>query len=218
MSPAGSYRSFVSLTRSHTHILTQMWHSALDQISACSSQKRWGGLRGLRLNGKHRQEPFPNAPPKSQSTHSLAPPTTSARLHLRPEVRGLGSVRCGLLKLHVRRWCFSVFGCFSGGWSQRIHPAGLIWISYDEHCIECWCLKQKEQRQRKNVLLWWLILESAGTNTVNGFKNVWKSLLLASEILNGCWNLGWSSERVLNARTKSSWNQSMIICSENLKM
>lgn len=114
LSPAGSYRSFVSLTCSHTHILTQMWHSALDQISACSSQKRWGGLRGLRLNRKHREEPFPNAPPKSQSTPSLAPPTTSARLHLQPEVRGLGSVRCGLLKLHVRRWCFGVFGCFLG--------------------------------------------------------------------------------------------------------
>lgn len=56
-SPAGSHQSVVCL--SHTH----MWHSALDQISACCSQKRWGGLRGLTLNRKHTEEPFPSAPP-----------------------------------------------------------------------------------------------------------------------------------------------------------
>lgn len=121
-----------------THTLTQMWHSALDQISACSSQKRWGGLRGLRLNRKHREEPFLSAPPKSQSTHSLAPPTTSARLHLQPEVCGLGSVRCGLLKLHVRRWCFSIFGCFSGvAVREYIQLIDMDFLQYDEHCSEC---------------------------------------------------------------------------------
>lgn len=61
---------------------THMWHSALDQISACCSQRRWGGLRGLRLNGKHSQEPFPNAPPIIPiHTLLLPPPTAESGLH-----------------------------------------------------------------------------------------------------------------------------------------
>lgn len=71
-----SSKCCVSLPNAH------MWHSALDQISACCSQKRWGGLSGLRLNGKHSQEPFPNAALIIPiHTPLLPPPTAESGLH-----------------------------------------------------------------------------------------------------------------------------------------